>query len=862
MVDTGAGRDGQRHPTPPAGARAIVLVTRFALKRWLNRWLAGGWRVAQPRGPGVADAPRRAVPGKRNTRLSALLILGSVLFGFQVIAQTSSVAIRLAQDDEMLVGSAASDCLRWADDHRAVETQSSTIEKRDDYLRECFERDLEWRGMRPDANRVARALQRYDAHGRGAFRETPSFLSLWSESSPWPATARATGVFLALSALVLFGIAMTAVGSAEARQLEDELSWLYQMPVKASALLGAKAIVLCFVQPAAWIVGAPMFFALARMHGRGAAAYAFGAWAALQIGAFAGAVELVTPLALGRVLGRSMVRSVQGVFAIAGAVCIGGVVLAAQQLPPALEHAPSWFAFLPGACLLSVMDPTGSGSAAIVGVAWVVFPPTAAALVGGRLVARGLVVSPGEISSRRGAGSVDAATSPGGSEPARRSRGIAGKDMRWITRDRRAFATVFLLPGLMVLLQLVLRSGFATDLTSNVRRATAIGFGLASYGFLFSATSVVTSEGGALWLLYSFPRPLHRMLLDKVTLWASVGLGYLALLCAVGMFRARSLGEVPLDLAVAAGGVVIFAFIAAGLGALQADPFASARRPVGVGTAYLYMGFAGIFGYALAGESLYAKAVSLAFFSLLALALWQKVRNRIPYLLDPTARPPASLDLSDAILIVVAFFLVQLLVALALLQLDLGPIERASVAFSIAGSGVVAGALWILRRARIPNLREAIGVRWTAGSRRFAAALVVAPALGIALGAAALAYARAIVHVLPANGVHEAIAKGLPTGDARWFVVTAVASAPLFEEIIFRGFMYKALRRSWPGWAAALASGAAFAACHPPVAVAPILVLGIVAAALVEWSTSIIAPVLLHTTYNAVVLSGLWERLL
>jgi ABC-2 type transport system permease protein len=254
--------------------------------------------------------------------------------------------------------------------------------------------------------------------------------------------------------------------------------------------------------------------------------------------------------------------------------------------------------------------------------------------------------------------------------------------------------------------------------------------------------------------------------------------------------------------------------------------------------------------------------VALAFLALLALALWQKLRDRIPYLLDPTAQAPASVDLSDALLVVVAFFVAQLLFGLALAPIDLDPMERACAAFAVAGACVVGGALYTFRRFGIRDVLATTALRHPARRGRAALALVLAPALGVALGAAAVAYRHAIEHVLPIDVATRAAAESIPVGDARWFVITAVASAPVFEEIIFRGIMFRSLRRAWPRWASVLASAGAFAACHPPLAMAPVFVMGACAALLVEWSSWVAPAVLLHTAYNAAVLSGVWERVL
>jgi membrane protease YdiL (CAAX protease family) len=348
-----------------------------------------------------------------------------------------------------------------------------------------------------------------------------------------------------------------------------------------------------------------------------------------------------------------------------------------------------------------------------------------------------------------------------------------------------------------------------------------------------------------------------RTLLDKVTMWSCLGLAQLFLLFAAVILHHRPWVEAPLYLAVAAGGVVIFAFIATALGALAADPFAPTGRPMGVGLLYLYMVLIGAFASALYRDSLYGKVTSLAFFSLLALALWQKVRDRAPYLLDPTARPPRSLEVSDAILIAVAFFIVQLVIALALIPFDLGVFLTVSVAFFFAGAAVGTGAMFILNRAKVPNLSRTVGLGWPTHSARFAPALCFALALGLSLGFAARLYAKTLDPALPME-FDPRLRNAL--GDVRWLVAMAVVGAPLFEELIFRGFFYGSLRRVWPRWAAALASAATFAACHPPVSIAPVLLLGLAAAALVEWSESLAAPIVLHTTYNAFVLWGVWTK--
>jgi membrane protease YdiL (CAAX protease family) len=89
--------------------------------------------------------------------------------------------------------------------------------------------------------------------------------------------------------------------------------------------------------------------------------------------------------------------------------------------------------------------------------------------------------------------------------------------------------------------------------------------------------------------------------------------------------------------------------------------------------------------------------------------------------------------------------------------------------------------------------------------------------------------------------------------------VAVVVTAPIAEELVFRGYLFAALTR-WRGpWPAALISGALFGAAHllvyPPLAIVPLAVMGF-CLALVFWTTrSLIPCILLHAANNALVLT-------
>ena len=83
-------------------------------------------------------------------------------------------------------------------------------------------------------------------------------------------------------------------------------------------------------------------------------------------------------------------------------------------------------------------------------------------------------------------------------------------------------------------------------------------------------------------------------------------------------------------------------------------------------------------------------------------------------------------------------------------------------------------------------------------------------------------------------------------------IVAACVIVPILEETVFRGILYRALRRQWSFAPAALASAAVFALAHLTwVGLAPYLLLGVVFAYLYERSGSLVAPWAAHGAFNA-----------
>jgi len=91
------------------------------------------------------------------------------------------------------------------------------------------------------------------------------------------------------------------------------------------------------------------------------------------------------------------------------------------------------------------------------------------------------------------------------------------------------------------------------------------------------------------------------------------------------------------------------------------------------------------------------------------------------------------------------------------------------------------------------------------------------------------------------------------------FAFTASVAAPVFEEIMFRGFLLPSLTRYIPVWLAITASGLVFAIAHLSLSeVIPLTTLGIIMGIVYTRSGNLLAPILLHSLWNGNTLLSLF----
>ena len=131
---------------------------------------------------------------------------------------------------------------------------------------------------------------------------------------------------------------------------------------------------------------------------------------------------------------------------------------------------------------------------------------------------------------------------------------------------------------------------------------------------------------------------------------------------------------------------------------------------------------------------------------------------------------------------------------------------------------------------------------------------------GLLLGIVGIAYLALLKHWPPtADALQRAqqLAAARPVAWPSLFVA-AVFVAPAAEEFLFRGLLYKAMARDWPGWQAVLVSAAFFASYHPVLSWLPVALVGIACALMFRRTERLASAVALHATYNAVVVGWQW----
>lgn len=661
-----------------------------------------------------------------------------------------------------------------------------------------------------------------------------------------------------MTLLTLAGVLM-AVGSRDLAQADWDLEWLVTLPAETGTLLWSRiaerTLANAFGMLALW----PTCTVLAWEAGFRWSAVAMGLLAALPLLALTAMARTLIDTGLRLHLAPSRLRNLQAAITVSSILVFyltisPGMPAGGKLLLPIAQMTPGWIRWTPPGLMLQALGASSAGEAAALGALLLaeVALLLAAGMQGLRaMLAQGVAAAGARESGRAKAGTARQPAAHTGGRLALASP-VQRRELTLLARDRNFLVQTMMLPVLIVGVQWALNGQIESfaQVWAHPQQVAAGVFGVAAYALMLSAFQTLAAEGGALWLLYSFPRPIEAVLRDKARLWGVLALVYPAIgftgLLAFG--PPAGLATVGL-IAMVGLGVPIYSAIAVALGVFGSDPLATdAHRKVRPTYLYLYMLLSGLYVYALFAPRWWQSLIFMVLSTLLALALWQKARDQLPYLLDPAARPPARVSTADGLIAAMLFFVLQVVIGAMLRWLGQpmhGP--QVVVAFAAAGALTYGSVRYTQWRARMREVPAVLGAGW-------ARAIAPGAAFGIAAAAIGIAYLQA-VHGLGLLEEAPGEAGAGPLGA--WMLPLGVLAAPLFEEFIFRGLIFGGLRRSMHLLPAATASAAVFAIVHPPLSMLPVFALGLCAAWAYDRSRLLMAPMIVHALYNAAVIA--WQ---
>jgi membrane protease YdiL (CAAX protease family) len=665
--------------------------------------------------------------------------------------------------------------------------------------------------------------------------------------------------------LLLLVVILLSLGTRELAQPDWDLEWLVTLPVRMPTLLWSRLLERSVANPVGVLTLLPAGTILAWGGGL--------RWSAVLVGTIG-----VFPLLLLGALARTLVdtglrlrlsaaklRNLQAVLSIVSLLLLYAVMSLGLRSPLAFilgwaRDFPAWACWLPPGLVVRALGPAslpqrlGCGALLLlesalllaVGV-WVLERQLRGGVVaaGSRDTARRRSAPPSAVAA---ASAAAPASAPEAAWSWLRSP-VQRRELRLLSRDRNFLVQTLVLPVIIVLSQIVIQGrahswsiGAMSDTT-----IASVAFGIAAYTLMLSAFQTLNSEGGSLWLLYTVPQPLDEVLAEKARLWAVLALIYPALLF-IAAFASRGAADWSLIglAAIVLLGVPIYTGIAVALGVFGCDPLAvDARTKVRPTYLYLFTMLAGIYTYALLASEWWQRLVLITLSAMLAIALWQKARDELPYLLDPAASPPARVSTSDGIICAMMFFVFQGIVGFFMMDRQ-HHLSGGGLIIAYASAGAVSFLL-----VRLTYLRS----KTTGVPRILGPGLPRAVAWGVGAGLVAAAGGLLYLTSLQRLGIlQDALAqsaRGL--SGSLWIPVLAVIAAPLCEEFIFRGLIFGGLRRSFGAVASILASAALFAIVHPPLSMLPVFGLGVCTAFVYDRTRMLAAPMLAHALYNGIV---------
>jgi membrane protease YdiL (CAAX protease family) len=641
---------------------------------------------------------------------------------------------------------------------------------------------------------------------------------------------------------------------------DADLEWLLTLPASAPALYAAKIARSTLWNPAGWTLLFPFLLTLSLRDGPRALALLQVTFCSAALLAVVGVWSQVLEAA-----GRAWLRSLANAQAVAALLATTGVTLLLSPLFFVVLPRPaatSWLdairglTWLPFSESLALIAPDPLSARDFFGtLAKFLLQITLAVALGlfalWSLATRGFVLGRGARHGKRGART---AAQQGRSRP-RWLPGVVAKDLKWLWRDKSSLSEAVLITA-ACLAQIALLNALSAERLKSPEAIGAAAFACGATLLGSTTTGAFRSEAKACWILFTVPRSLTRVLLQKTVLWllpaVGVALGVFAWGLTGQAWSARYLFWILYALVGLAFHALLGTALAAQRFEANAEPSPARRALAGYETSLLAAPV--FFGFLT--SACWSALQTLILFGALTAAAVQNATRRLPHLLEPAAPLVSGLRVSDGLLAALFFSLLEGAIfplAVKLAGLSVGAAQ--ALAFTLAGSIVSGATFWFISRRGAPGALVLLGLANTRGQRAFGKSLAVClPAVLLV----AIAHRAFIAHE---PWLASASAVRAPTNWSFFSTSERIASlgvavlvAPVVEEIVFRGLIHRALRKSFDRVASILLSSACFALVHPLASMLPVFLGAICAALALELSGALAASILVHAVYNAAAL--------
>ncbi len=649
-------------------------------------------------------------------------------------------------------------------------------------------------------------------------------------------------MFVAGLGTLLFNIGML---SRQLSRPEPSLAWLFEFPVPRPVLFSSKlceglfdgaSLPLLSLLPGIWIYHSGKTFWPSAGWG-----LAFGFLMALTVAALRMAAEVlllqkVSRRRRGTLAGMSMAfGTLLMVVVLYGGNTRGlvGVLLqAAEWLPSWVYHNPFSAGFGNGMELSFTAWLSAAGVTAGVCVGAVFFCS--------RLTRFGLEPGLETLRGTRDRGK-------GG----RFFRGLVGKEMLMLVRQRTILVQVLLAPVIMVAMMYFQSSGKLAERVfgSDGALASAI-YGVCAYMVLIASQVAMNTELRTLWLLLSLPRPIADSLRMKGRIWGATA-AVLALVLAVAVLVAERgfLSGLSMRLPFMLAYIVLIADLSVGIRTMGSSIVSETTVHFRQWAAWLPLALSALAGHAVFVGDVWSLCMQLVLLAALDIAVWQKMKAELPWLTEPAEDPPPKLYFMHGQLAACGYFALQFLGTWIARDKGWNDALAIPVVSGLAAAVIAMLTFLLLTRRKVRLLPEH----------------AVPPGTSALFGVAGLAVACLAgvlwLWVLRTSSWASRLMETPPVTDftaspGTWtgLIVLAVVIAPLSEEFIFRGLLYQGLRRAnGVGWSI-LWSSLLFAVVHPPVGAPAVFVLAAVNAWVMERTGRITPCILIHAGYNAFII--------